>query len=150
MGLVRGVRQAVPRESVPAGFEVELIIHDGHAPGHTALWLPRQRVLIAGDILSDVELPLPFHPDDIPAYIDAMDRLAPFADAAEVVIPGHGHIGNDARERLDADRRYIDDMMHSGTSADPRSANPGMAEEHEHMRTLVRGRAGRDSPRRAR
>ncbi|MFF2453755.1 MBL fold metallo-hydrolase [Isoptericola sp. NPDC058082] len=37
----------------------ELVVHDGHAPGHGALWLPRSRVLVAGDVLSDVELPLP-------------------------------------------------------------------------------------------
>ena len=138
MGHVQAVGASIPTESVPAGFDVELIIHNGHAPGHTALWLPRQRVLIAGDMLSDVELPLPFDPDDIPAYIAALDRLAPFADGADMVIPGHGHIGSDARVRLDADRRYIDDMMRHGTSADPRAANPDMAEEHERMQMLVR------------
>jgi glyoxylase-like metal-dependent hydrolase (beta-lactamase superfamily II) len=109
MGRVRGVDAAIPADSVPSGFEVELVIHDGHAPGHTAVWLTRQRVLIAGDMLSDVELPLPFDPDDLSAYFEGLDRLAPFAEAAEVVIPGHGHVGNDARARLDADRRYIDD-----------------------------------------
>ena len=72
MGRVRAVDDCIPADSVPDGFEVELIFHDGHAPGHTALWLPRQRVLIAGDMLSDVELPLPFYPDDLPSYIDAI------------------------------------------------------------------------------
>jgi len=43
-------------------------------PGHTALSLPPLRVLIAGDMLSDVELPLPFYLDDLPAYIDALDQ----------------------------------------------------------------------------
>ena len=42
---------------------VELITHDGHAPGHTALWLPARRVLLAGDMLSDVEPPLPSYSD---------------------------------------------------------------------------------------
>jgi glyoxylase-like metal-dependent hydrolase (beta-lactamase superfamily II) len=139
MGRVQGVSENIPLESVPAGFDIELIIHDGHAPGHTALWLPRQRILLAGDMLSDVELPLPFYPDDIPAYIDALDLLAPFAAAADLIIPGHGHIGSDARRRLDADRRYIDDMLRDGSSADPRMANPGMTEEHSHMQYLVGG-----------
>lgn len=48
-------------------FDVELVVHDGHAPGHSAVWLPEPRVLVAGDMLSDVELPLPFDPDDVPA-----------------------------------------------------------------------------------
>ena len=38
--------------------DIELVSHDGHAPGHTALWLADSRVLIAGDMLSEVELPL--------------------------------------------------------------------------------------------
>ncbi|UJP09060.1 MBL fold metallo-hydrolase [Microbacterium sp. KUDC0406] len=32
MGRVRAA-EAIPAVSVPAGFEVELIVHDGHAPG---------------------------------------------------------------------------------------------------------------------
>lgn len=124
---------------LPAAFEIELIVHDGHAPGHTALWLPEQRVLISGDMLSDVELPLPFCPDDLPAYVEALDALAPYAARAALVVPGHGRVGTDALARLDADRRYIDDMMQGGESVDPRRANPGMAEEYTHMQRLVRG-----------
>lgn len=136
MGHVRGT-DALPAASVPPGFEVELIVHDGHAPGHTAVWLPKQRVLIAGDMLSDVELPLPFDPDDVPAYLAALDVLAPYAARAEVVIPGHGHVGYDARARLDADRRYLDDLARTGRSDDPRQANDGMPEAHARLRRLV-------------
>lgn len=141
MGRVRAVDTSIPRESVPDGFEIELIIHDGHAPGHTALWLPAQRVLIAGDMLSDVELPLPFAPDDLPAYLDALDRLVPFAAQARIVVPGHGYIGTDALARLDADRRYIDAMVAHGASTDPRVHNAGMREAHARMEMLVAGPA---------
>lgn len=137
MGRVSGVDAELP--AVPSGIEVELIVHNGHAPGHTALWLPRSRVLVAGDMLSDIELPLPFCPDDVDAYVDALDALAPFAAQASVVIPGHGTVGGDAMARLDADRRYINDMRARGESDDPRVHNPGMAAEHAHMRELVRG-----------
>ena len=41
------------------GPEARLIGHDAHTPGHTALWIPHRRVLVAGDMLSDVELPWP-------------------------------------------------------------------------------------------
>ncbi|MDQ4212796.1 MBL fold metallo-hydrolase [Microbacterium capsulatum] len=136
MGRVTGADE-IPESSVPEGFEIEPIVHDGHAPGHTALWLPRQRLLIAGDMLSDTELPLPFSPDDLDSYVQALDRLAPYADIAEVVVPGHGHVGRDARARLDADRRYIDDMLRTGASDDPRVASPDMADEYEHMQRLV-------------
>ncbi|UUT34734.1 MBL fold metallo-hydrolase [Microbacterium elymi] len=141
MGRVRGVDGSIPRESVPDGVEIELIIHDGHAPGHTALWLPEQGVLVAGDMLSDVELPLPFYPDDLPAYLDALDRLAPFAAQATVVVPGHGHVGGDPLARLDADRRYIEEMAMRGASDDPRVHAPGMQEAHAHMKDIVTARA---------
>lgn len=137
MGRVRGVGDAFPADGLPPGVDVEMIVHDGHAPGQTALWLPAARVLIAGDMLSDLELPLPFFPDDLPAYLDGLDRLAAVAARAAVVVPGHGTVGDDALTRLDADRRYLDDMIRRGRSDDPRIANPGMAEEHAHLAALA-------------
>lgn len=135
MGQVRTVDR-IPAESVPAGFEIEVIVHDGHAPGHSALWLPKQRVLIAGDMLSDIELPLPFYPDDIPSYVAALDLLEPYARQASVVVPGHGHVGQDAHARLQADRRYLANMMTGGASDDPRTRDPEMAEAHAHMKEI--------------
>lgn len=117
-------------------FDVELIEHDGHAPGHTALWLPEPRVLVAGDMLSDVELPLPFWPHDVDAYERGLNVLEPFADAARFVVPGHGNVGTDARARLDADRRYLADMRRTGRSDDPRRTNPGMDAEYERLREI--------------
>ncbi|ONI64935.1 Zn-dependent hydrolase [Microbacterium sp. CSI-V] len=118
-------------------FEVDLVVHDGHAPGHTAVWLPGPRVLVAGDMLSDVELPLPFWPDDVPAYERALEVLEPYARAARVVIPGHGAVGTDAFARWEADCRYLADVRRTGESDDPRRANPGMAEEYTHLRDLL-------------
>ncbi|MGU3646840.1 MBL fold metallo-hydrolase [Microbacterium sp. C23T] len=137
MGVVAEVDAALPQASIPWGFAPELVVHDGHAPGHTAVWLPEQRVLIAGDMLSDLELPLPFDPDDLPAYLAALDLVAPFAAQADVVIPGHGTPGRDAVRRLDADRRYLDDVIAGRVPGDRRLANPGMPEEYEHLRAMV-------------
>ncbi|WP_420111437.1 MBL fold metallo-hydrolase [Pseudactinotalea sp.] len=119
--------------------EAELVVHDGHAPGHSALWLPKRGVLLAGDMLSDVELPLPFWPDDLPAYIAALDALAPYVARAEVLVPGHGHPTRDPVARLDADRRYLADVLTRGDSDDARIGNPYMAENHAHLQRLVRG-----------
>lgn len=147
MGRVTGVAGAIPAESVPAGVEIELVVHDGHAPGHTALWLPGPRILIAGDMLSDIELPLPFWPDDLPAYLAALDVLAPYAERAALVVPGHGRVGTDAAARLGADRRYLEDMVRSGASDDPRTRLPAMADDHAHMEALAEEhRAGLRSP----
>ncbi|MGV8881894.1 MAG: MBL fold metallo-hydrolase [Rhodoglobus sp.] len=136
MGQVDAVTE-VPVASTPQGFAPELLIHNGHAPGHTAIWLPEQRVLVAGDMLSDLELPLPFYPDDLPSYLDALDLLADYASRALVVIPGHGSPGHDALARLDADRRFLDDVSAGREPADERTANPGMAEALEHLREMT-------------
>ncbi|MGN6220743.1 MAG: MBL fold metallo-hydrolase [Microbacterium sp.] len=140
MGRVRGVDAVIPASSVPRGSAPELVIHDGHAPGHTAVWLPDQRVLIAGDMLSDVELPLPFAPDDLEAYVAALDLLAGYASRAAVGIPGHGTPGGDAQRRLDADRRYLDDVAAGRVPDDPRRANPGMEEEYERLKQMIAAR----------
>ncbi len=118
-------------------FDVELIVHDGHAPGHTAVWLPGPRVLVAGDMLSDVELPLPFDPDDVPAYERALEMLEPYARAARIVVPGHGSVGTDAFARWEADRRYLADVRRTGESNDPRRANPGMEEEYARLKKVL-------------
>jgi glyoxylase-like metal-dependent hydrolase (beta-lactamase superfamily II) len=110
-----GSERAATAELTPtAGLpgEPELVVHDAHAPGHAAVWLDAPRVLLAGDMLSDVELPLPLDPDDLPAYLDGLDRLAPYVARARVVVPGH-----------DAD--------------DPRRENPGMAVVHARVRALA-------------
>jgi glyoxylase-like metal-dependent hydrolase (beta-lactamase superfamily II) len=136
MGRVQGV-EALPAAALPSGFHPEVVVHDGHAPGHTAVWLPDQRVLIAGDMLSDEELPLPFWPDDLPAYLHALGVLAEYARTAEVVIPGHGRPGTDALARVDADRRFLETVARGGDPDDPRLANPGMPEVLEHLRQLM-------------
>src|SRR5262249_37777105 len=40
------------------GPEAQLVVHNGHAPGHTGVFFPRAGVLVAGDMLSDLEIPL--------------------------------------------------------------------------------------------
>jgi glyoxylase-like metal-dependent hydrolase (beta-lactamase superfamily II) len=137
MGRVIGVEQ-IPEHALPGPIDLELVVHDGHAPGHTAVWLPRTRVLVAGDMLSDHELPLPFSPDDLPAYLAALDRLAPFVAMADYLIPGHGTPTDAPSARLDADRRYLDDVVRTGRSDDPRIGNPDMAVEYAHLQHLVR------------
>ncbi|WP_307864756.1 MBL fold metallo-hydrolase [Allobranchiibius sp. CTAmp26] len=126
MGRVEPVEH-LPASGVPDGFAIELLIHDGHAPGHTALWLPRQRVLIAGDMLSDTEVPLPFWPDDLPAYRHGLERLAEAAAAARFVIPGHGSTGTDAAGRLAADNNLLDAAAQGvAHPADARLVDPTM------------------------
>lgn len=69
-----GLQRAIAGSTLPWSWrEIELVVHDGHAAGHTAAWIPDCRVLIAGDMLSDLEIPLL---DDTP---DASRAVPPSA-----------------------------------------------------------------------
>lgn len=144
----------LPKPWTDADEPVEVLVHDAHCPGHSALWLPRRRVLLAGDMLSDVELPLPFEPDDLAAYRAGLDLLAPYAARAAVVVPGHGRpaLGAEGGRRADADRRYLDALLGGRPGHpdldDPRRAHPGMPEVHDRLVALSRPprAAGRPTP----
>ncbi len=136
MGRVQPIRDTIPTNDLPTGVAAELIVHDGHARGHSALWLENHGVLVAGDMLSDVEVPLPY--DDLAAYLEGLDKLAPFVARAAVVIPGHGTPGRHPQERLDADRRYLDAVMQGRVPDDPRLADSDMYEEYTRLVELVR------------
>src|SRR5262245_61843603 len=55
----------------------EIIEHEAHAAGHAAMLLADRGVLIAGDMLSDVLIPLldRRRPDQVEAYQEALDLL---------------------------------------------------------------------------
>jgi glyoxylase-like metal-dependent hydrolase (beta-lactamase superfamily II) len=105
-------------EVVPAGGRIPwdgpaalVIGHDAHSPGHGALFLPEAGVLVAGDMLSDVEIPLLDAAADDPfgQYRAGLARLAS-VPGVRLVVPGHGHVGDAAefRQRVAADFRYLD------------------------------------------
>jgi glyoxylase-like metal-dependent hydrolase (beta-lactamase superfamily II) len=140
-GLV-GRLQAVHGDRVPwPGPEVRLIVHDAHTAGHTALWVPHTRVLLAGDMLSDVELPLP-EQTGLAEYAAGLDALHACASTAQVVVPGHGHPGSvgEPLRRWRADHDYIHALLAGDDPDDPRRALPGMAEVHRANLTLARHR----------
>jgi glyoxylase-like metal-dependent hydrolase (beta-lactamase superfamily II) len=112
----------------------ELIAHEAHAVGHAALLLADRGVLIAGDMLSDVLIPLldPRRPDQLAAYETALDRLADAARHADVLIPGHGAVahGPELAARLTADRAYLDALRRAEDPPDPRLAQDWLAGPH--------------------
>src|ERR1700739_4367311 len=69
----------------------EIVEHQAHAIGHAAVLLAERRVLLAGDMLSDILIPLldSRRPDQVGAYETALDLLAEVAGEADVAIPGH-------------------------------------------------------------
>ena len=83
----------------------------GHCDSSLNLHLPEARTLLAGDMLSDIEIPWLNRPPA--AYRATLEALVPLAanDAIETLIPGHGAIARDAeavRARLRRDLDYLD------------------------------------------
>jgi hydroxyacylglutathione hydrolase len=100
------------------GPRVLVLEHAAHAPGHTALLLPDVGVLIAGDMLSDVEIPMldETADDPLPDYRGGLDLLA--GTGATLVVPGHGSPGRDLAGRVAADRGYLDELTEARTPKD--------------------------------
>ncbi len=126
-----------------AGFPIEMVTHDAHAPGHTGLWLPDQAVLLAGDMLSDLELPLA-EQTGVQEYLAGLNILAPLVSRAQVLVPGHGTPAMERTEpgsiaaRFSADQNYWRELLATGESSDPRITLPEMAAAHAHHQSLVR------------
>ena len=120
------------------GPDAQVIVHDGHAPGHGAVFIPQAGVLLAGDMLSDIEIPLPdlLAADPLGDYRDGLDRLAAVA-GVRWLVPGHGHIAGatEFRRRLDADYRYLD-LLAAGKPFDDSRATAGwLRDRHgDHLR----------------
>ncbi|MFF0142279.1 MBL fold metallo-hydrolase [Streptomyces sp. NPDC005227] len=102
----------------------ELIEHQAHAVGHAAVLLADRGVLLAGDMLSDVLIPLFDVRQDgqLGAYEAALDRLGEAAGHVDVVVPGHGTVaeGPEVAARLAADRAYVDALRRGEEPVDAR------------------------------
>jgi glyoxylase-like metal-dependent hydrolase (beta-lactamase superfamily II) len=90
------------------GQETVVVEHGAHVAGAAGLWLTGPRILLAGDMLSDVEPPLPAEDDPSgTAYRRGLDVLAPFVARAALLVPGHGRPAREPAARLAADRRAL-------------------------------------------
>ncbi|MER7172017.1 MBL fold metallo-hydrolase [Streptomyces mesophilus] len=113
------------------GPDVRIIEHPAHAPGHAALLIEETGVLAAGDMLSDVLVPmLDDTADAIEDYLTGLRVIEDVADEVTAVVPGHGTVGRAAevRERIARDRAYLHALRDGHDPDDPRlgpSAKPG-------------------------
>ncbi|MGK3200746.1 MBL fold metallo-hydrolase [Amycolatopsis sp. MEPSY49] len=102
----------------------ELVEHDAHAVGHAALRLADRGVLLVGDMLSDVLIPLldPRRSGQEDAYPAALDRLEAAAEDVDVLIPGHGSVaeGKEIAARFATDRAYLEALRRGEEPADER------------------------------
>jgi glyoxylase-like metal-dependent hydrolase (beta-lactamase superfamily II) len=123
LGLIAGL--PAKTEQVPwDGPQVRIIEHQAHAPGHAALLIKERGVLVAGDMLSDILIPMLDleAADPIEDYLAALRLIEGVADDVDVFIPAHGCVGgaDQVRARIEQDRAYVQALHDGRTPDDPR------------------------------
>ena len=139
------------------GPRVRIVEHPAHSPGHAALVVKDSGVLVAGDMLSDVFIPMlddwTHRNDPVEEYLEGLDLLEEAACDLDVVVPGHGSVGDadELRARIRLDRAYLRALVDGRAPDDPRlgpAAPPGwewVDGIHEgQARSLVRHREQRE------
>jgi glyoxylase-like metal-dependent hydrolase (beta-lactamase superfamily II) len=129
LGLISGL----PAEATEIPWDgpvVRILEHQAHAPGHAALLIEKRGILVAGDMLSDVLIPildLNGAADPIEDYLAGLRLLEAVVDDVDVLVPGHGSVGgadqggaDQFRARIDQDRAYVHALRDGNVSADPR------------------------------
>jgi glyoxylase-like metal-dependent hydrolase (beta-lactamase superfamily II) len=110
--LALGATQALPVPGRLGLGEQELELHpaEGHTADGMAVFAPWLELLICGDYLSDVEIPMIGAGGSLEDYRATLARLAPLVGRADVVVPGHGspHDRDTALRLLDEDLEYLD------------------------------------------
>jgi glyoxylase-like metal-dependent hydrolase (beta-lactamase superfamily II) len=148
-----GLITAVPSgtEELPwDGAKIRIIEHRAHAPGHAALFIEEHGVLVAGDMLSDVLIPMLDRGADDPIgdYLAALRLLEDVAAGVDLVVPGHGSVGGpgEALARIEQDRAYVVALRDGRAPDDPRigdRAEPGwewVGSLHEGQAQALSGR----------
>ena len=101
--------------------DAELEVHpaDGHTEDGMAIWIPWARVLVAGDYLSPLEIPMLSPGGSASGYLATLTRLEPLVEQADYVVPGHGAPldGSRAAAILREDRAYVEALMERGAEA---------------------------------
>jgi len=107
------------------GPYIRIIEHQAHAPGHAALLIEERGVLVAGDMLSDVLIPmldLDGTADPVEDYLAALRLLESVAGDVDVLVPGHGSTGgaDQVPARIGQDRAYVHALRDAQVPSDPR------------------------------
>ena len=100
----------VPGHLALGSQELELHPAEGHTSDGTAVFARWAGVLVCGDYLSNVEIPMISPGGSVTAYRATLARLEPLVEAAETAVPGHGapQRRDQALGILEEDLAYLD------------------------------------------
>jgi glyoxylase-like metal-dependent hydrolase (beta-lactamase superfamily II) len=120
--LALGSLQSLPtpgRVELGADRELQMYPADGHTADGAAYWLPWANVLVCGDYISPVEIPMLSPGGSVPAYRQTLARLAGLIAQAEWVIPGHGApiSAQRAQEVITEDDAYLERLVRDPAAA---------------------------------
>lgn len=139
--LALGQIEALP---VPGRLEMgdaELELHptDGHTEDGMAIWMPSTGLLVVGDYLSPVEIPMLSPGGARSAYLATLARLEPLVEQATWIVPGHGDVLDSARALaiLREDRTYLEGLGARGPISLP-LARRTVAQKRIHDENLQR------------
>jgi glyoxylase-like metal-dependent hydrolase (beta-lactamase superfamily II) len=135
-----GELQALP---VPGHLEIgdaELELHPtgGHTADGMAVWIAWARVLVCGDHVSPVEIPMLSAGGSVTEYRATLARLAPLIEQAEHVVPGHGAVLDAQRALaiLREDDAYLEALLDRGAQAPLPLARRGATQQAIHARNV--------------
>ena len=130
----------VPGHCAVGGAELDLHPADGHTPDGLAVWVPWARVLVCGDYLSPVEIPMISPGGSLSAYLATLRRLEPLVGEAEHVVPGHGAVLDSTRAAaiLRADVAYLEELAEHGAKAPLPLARRSSAQKSIHAANVER------------
>jgi glyoxylase-like metal-dependent hydrolase (beta-lactamase superfamily II) len=143
---------AVPGRCDIGEAELELHPATGHTPDGMAVWIPWARVLVAGDYISPIELPVLGEPQAagdeggsdgegmLDAYLATLRRLRALVTAAAHVVPGHGPTidGPTALCVLDEDVAYLHALRERGAQAELPAQRRSQVQRELHAQNVSR------------
>jgi glyoxylase-like metal-dependent hydrolase (beta-lactamase superfamily II) len=120
--LALGSMQSLPVPGYCGIGDRELELHpaDGHTPDGMAINIPWAGVLVVGDYLSSIEIPVLDAANTVDAYLATLERLRPLVERAKHIVPGHGPLGDgeSALDVLEQDAVYLSELCRRGADAE--------------------------------
>jgi glyoxylase-like metal-dependent hydrolase (beta-lactamase superfamily II) len=128
----------VPGRCEIAGSELELHPTGGHTADGMAIVIGWARVLVAGDYLSAIELPMLSDGGDLQAYLATLERLRGLIALVDSVIPGHGPMleADRALAILEEDDAYLRALAEDGNRAELPSGRRNAAQRRLHSENV--------------